>query len=53
MSKDIGESDAEETALPRLVALGYSILYGPEIAHYQPGAVRSDPGLRATAPERR
>jgi type I restriction enzyme, R subunit len=40
------ESVVEEAALEWLGGLGYAVLYGPSIAHGEPGAERSDPGFR-------
>ncbi len=40
------ESTVEETALSWLKTLGYTILYGPDIAVGAPGAERSDPQYR-------
>jgi type I site-specific restriction-modification system R (restriction) subunit len=40
------ESIVEDAALAWLLALGYTVLHGPEIAVGQPGAERSDPNYR-------
>jgi type I restriction enzyme R subunit len=40
------ESDVEEAALAWLGALGYAVLYGPDIAPGRPGAERRDPNYR-------
>jgi type I restriction enzyme R subunit len=40
------ESVVEEAALAWLEGLGYSVLYGPDMAYGEPGAERSDPNYR-------
>ena len=40
----VSESVIEQAVLAWLESLGYTILYGPEIAAGEPGAERTDPG---------
>ncbi|MHB1002094.1 MAG: type I restriction endonuclease subunit R [Armatimonadota bacterium] len=47
------ESVVEEAALSWLEALGYTVLYGPDIAVGMPGAERSDPNYRDVVLESR
>ena len=53
MSTGVVESVIEEAALEWLHGLGYTVLYGPEIAEGETGAERSDPLFRDVILEKR
>ncbi len=53
MSQSFTESVVEDAALAWLEALGYAVIYGPEIAAGEPAAERSDPNYRDVVLERR
>src|SRR5437879_5536422 len=53
MNANLTESVVEDAALVWLAALGYAVLYGPEIAAGESAAERSDPNYRDVVLERR
>lgn len=53
MTLEFAESVVEDAAIGWLEALGYAVVYGPDIAAGEPAAERSDPNYRDVVLERR